>query len=594
VLPALVAIAVAAFAIVGISSEATTRTPLVILNGRIQQLSPGDNINAACANFSSTGSGCVSASGGGTTNFLRADGSWSAPSGGGTGTVTSVATGAGLTGGPITTSGTITCSTFTSGTEGCVSASGGGIGNFLRADGSWAAVFDVAGTNLSSSANTISCPNFTSGAGGCVPSSGGGTTNYLRADGSWDAPSGGGTVTGTGTVGSTPVWATSTSVGNGTTADNGTTFTVGNFAGTVQQDSTTTGTVNNYSLGATTTVLVFTGSSSVTLTGMTGGVSGRTVDLFCATSSGLCTLDIANLGSTSTNRFNMTTAQTTYTLNDVGGYTRLIYDSTLGGWRIGLNVYLPALVVSPGSLTATANSTALGTTSTGRLTVSGLSNANESLIVGYAFTAGTGSTDAEALTNTGTYNTTSAAITSYGLNASNAATISSGTNTLTDVAIYGNANGTGGSVDNVAIWTDNGDVDLNVISGNTTVLGTTFTADNNVVLNFLGGSTTIDGNATFSGPSAHVSTVGATAPTLTSCGSSSSIHGSDIAGRFTTGTGATTCTLTFGATYTNPPACIVEAEGVSTEPTFANSATAITMSVDIASTTYDYMCWKVQ
>ena len=40
--------------------------------------------------FSSTLKGLAPASGGGTTNFLRADGSWAAPAGGGTGTVTSV------------------------------------------------------------------------------------------------------------------------------------------------------------------------------------------------------------------------------------------------------------------------------------------------------------------------------------------------------------------------------------------------------------------------------------------------------------------------------------------------------------------------
>ena len=40
--------------------------------------------------FSSSLKGLAPASGGGTTNFLRADGSWAAPAGGGTGTVTSV------------------------------------------------------------------------------------------------------------------------------------------------------------------------------------------------------------------------------------------------------------------------------------------------------------------------------------------------------------------------------------------------------------------------------------------------------------------------------------------------------------------------
>ena len=111
------------------------------------------------------------------------------------------------------------------------------------------------------------------------------------------------------------------------------------------------------------------------------------------------------------------------------------------------------------------------------------------------------------------------------------------------------------------------------------------------------GTVTISGGAgiVLSTATGHISTVGATVPVLSSCGGGSpTIHGSDIAGRLTTGTTATTCTLTFGATYTNPPACIVTAEGTATEPTYTNSATTIVMSVDIASTTYDYQCIKVQ
>lgn len=58
--------------------------------------------------FTSTLKGLTPASGGGTTNFLRADGNWAAPSAG-SGTVTSVAVGAGITASPspITTTGTL-------------------------------------------------------------------------------------------------------------------------------------------------------------------------------------------------------------------------------------------------------------------------------------------------------------------------------------------------------------------------------------------------------------------------------------------------------------------------------------------------------
>jgi hypothetical protein len=56
--------------------------------------------------FTSALQGMVPASGGGTSNFLRADGTFAAP--GGSGTVTSIATGVGLSGGTITTTGTLT------------------------------------------------------------------------------------------------------------------------------------------------------------------------------------------------------------------------------------------------------------------------------------------------------------------------------------------------------------------------------------------------------------------------------------------------------------------------------------------------------
>lgn len=62
--------------------------------------------------FTSALKGLTPASGGGTTNFLRADGTWAAPAGG-SGTVTSInasggTTGLTFSGGPVTTSGTLT------------------------------------------------------------------------------------------------------------------------------------------------------------------------------------------------------------------------------------------------------------------------------------------------------------------------------------------------------------------------------------------------------------------------------------------------------------------------------------------------------
>ncbi|HSN26961.1 MAG TPA: hypothetical protein VLT45_11760, partial [Kofleriaceae bacterium] len=79
-------------------------------------------------------------------------------------------------------------------------------------------------------------------------------------------------------------------------------------------------------------------------------------------------------------------------------------------------------------------------------------------------------------------------------------------------------------------------------------------------------------------------------PALTSCGTSPSNTGSDIAGTFTTGTGGTTCTATFAKTFTNAPSCVFSTNGSATLPTCTVSATAITCSTTVAATTYAYHC----
>jgi hypothetical protein len=97
------------------------------------------------------------------------------------------------------TQATALLNTFTTTLKGLAPASGGGTTNFLRADGTWAA--PAGGTNISYTASTravasstgtgFTFPLFTSTEAGLAPLSGGGTTNFLRADGTWAAPSGG-------------------------------------------------------------------------------------------------------------------------------------------------------------------------------------------------------------------------------------------------------------------------------------------------------------------------------------------------------------------------------------------------------------------
>ncbi len=105
---------------------------------------------------------------------------------------------------------------FTSSLQGLAPSSGGGTTNFLRADGTWAAptgagvpttrtltmtapmTCDGGGSCDLSANRTIATPVFAGSSAGLVPSSAGGTSNFLRADGTYAVPpgtGGGGTVT---------------------------------------------------------------------------------------------------------------------------------------------------------------------------------------------------------------------------------------------------------------------------------------------------------------------------------------------------------------------------------------------------------------
>jgi hypothetical protein len=198
-----------------------------------------------------------------------------------------------------------------------------------------------------------------------------------------------------------------------------------------------------------------------------------------------------------------------------------------------------------------------------------------------------------------------------------------GTGTCSSTAISGTANSTtkfsstnvlanAWPVDDATTWGVVGKFTIVEASGNTTITGTTTATG--LVTATAGGTTgnnwtttgtgdlvsgdalTVANNATLGDANpdtvnewGHIVAQG-TAPGLTTCGTSPTITGSDSAGYFTTGSGATTCTITFSRTWTVAPSCVVETSGSATEPTYTVSATAITTTVDIASTKYFYIC----
>lgn len=84
----------------------------------------------------------------------------------------------------------------------------------------------------------------------------------------------------------------------------------------------------------------------------------------------------------------------------------------------------------------------------------------------------------------------------------------------------------------------------------------------------------------------HILTQFATAPLLTSCGTSPTVvTGTDISGQFTTGTATpTSCTLTFNTAYTAAPACLVEDTTARANLTsFTTSTTTIVITTAAAS-----------
>ena len=83
-------------------------------------------------------------------------------------------------------------------------------------------------------------------------------------------------------------------------------------------------------------------------------------------------------------------------------------------------------------------------------------------------------------------------------------------------------------------------------------------------------------------------------PALTSCGTSPTIAGSDMAGLVTLGTGTPTgCVITFSVAYTNAPFCVVTWQATPlASQSYSVSATAITLTQTAASSDkVNYVCF---
>jgi len=175
----------------------------------------------------------IAAPAGVATTFLRNDGTWAIPAGSGTGTVTSVGSGSGLTGGPITASGSLSIDYTFSGTYTAnQNINGASIGTFSTIPGVSAGAgtkmsltnstnqvvldganfygFTDASTNLGTASyrwNNLYVKNSFFWNGYTLAAPAGSTTTFLRNDGTWATPAGGGTVTsitaGTGLSGGT-------------------------------------------------------------------------------------------------------------------------------------------------------------------------------------------------------------------------------------------------------------------------------------------------------------------------------------------------------------------------------------------------------
>lgn len=315
--------------------------------------------------------------------------------------------------------------------------------------------------------------------------------------------------------------------------------TVGAVAGTVLEPTISSTPQNNYAPTnlATATILAPTAASPATITGLdsTGVVAGRMLLLHNA-GAGLLTLSNESGSSTAANRFTLYGAANV--LVGAGNGVWMYYSTTTSRWIV-LGMLRFGSVTVDSTLGVAAGTTTL----------------KNAVIQGFTATGQTATTTAEDVAQSGTYNATGVDRLVYGVKVTSTASRSAGANSVYNYSYWGSASG---GQFNYAAYLEAGDLQV----GGT--LGT-------------GASHIVEGHGT--------------APALTSCGTSPTITGSDVAGTVTEGTIATGCTITFYSAYANAPTCTITSES-SLGFTYTTSTTAITITNvgALSSTKVDYHC----
>jgi len=371
----------------------------------------------------------------------------------------------------IDSAGTVTCSTGVIDTNGAgltksFSTLAVGAGSGILASGTVTAVNLGAGMQFSSGAVVPNLAGASCAAGSAVTAidaSGTGTcTNVSTISGVGDIT---GVTAGSGLTGGGTSGAVTLDVGCGAgllcAAD---TITLDFATGNVVQTSTSTGTLNDFSLNATTTVLVFTNAAGATINGITGGADGRVLKIINNTGSANLIFVNEAGASAAANRF-ATVASSNWT-GSINSVTSLVYRGTQARWVLVKDYVFPQIDVTTnanitgninaaaGNLTITditsTGNTQLGNNSSDTLTVpSALAQQGNATFSGTATFNGTMSTTADTnigngagddltvLGDTASFNTTTI---SLGTSSTND-TVNIGGNTDTDVAFVNGPRG---------------------------------------------------------------------------------------------------------------------------------------------------------